>query len=86
MRTRLDSVLIDSAALGAMTGLRSMSAAALLARELSLDAEGRDESIYLAPIAELVSQGRCPAEALLAEIPPPGAEGFLEALLDAREF
>lgn len=52
----------------------------------ALDAEGRDESIYLAPIAELVSQGRCPAEALLAEIPPPGAEGFLEALLDAREF
>jgi glutamate--cysteine ligase len=61
-------------------------AAAGLARAAELDESGRDETIYLEPIASLVEQGICPADALLSEIPPPGSAGFISALLDAREF
>lgn len=61
-------------------------AASGLGRAACLDETGRDESVYLQPIAALVEQGQCPADALLAEIPPPDAPGFLPALLDAREF
>jgi glutamate--cysteine ligase len=57
-----------------------------LERSAQRDESGRDESMYLEPILELAQKGHCPADALLAELPPPGSPGFVAALLDAREF
>lgn len=38
----------------------------------ALDAQGRDESVHLAPLRALLDQGRSPADALLAQIDPEG--------------
>jgi glutamate--cysteine ligase len=55
-----------------------------LVRHAIKDASGRDESVYLAPLARLVEQGRTPAQGLLAAVE--GAPDFRSAVVAAASL
>jgi glutamate--cysteine ligase len=55
-----------------------------LERRAILDDQGQDERVYLRPLVRLLEQGQCPADALLAALPP-GAPP-LDALLTHAEL
>jgi glutamate--cysteine ligase len=55
-----------------------------LARHAVKDARGRDETMYLDPIARLVEAGRTPAQLLLAAVE--GAPDFRSAVIEAAAF